>query len=81
MWEKELKIIDGLGKLYPDFSDDLDIRVRYEEYGDDILSKSFWLTWLCEDHLKSRLPSLEKFLRRNNKEAWNWYRAYFKMDD
>ena len=82
MWEKEIKIIDGLGKLYPEFIDYDGYLIRYRRYRTSYFAKSAWLVWLCTDHLNQRIPSLEPFIAEGSKEcAWGYYKEYFGIKE
>ena len=78
MWEKELKYINGLGKLYPAFRDCYG-EIVYENYV-SCYAQAAWVVWLCVNNLKQRIPSLEKFIRKCNPGVWEIYRESFGVE-
>ena len=75
MWEKETRLINNLGALYPTFKTRDGVNIRYEIYKDNKLDCVWWVCFLCTDHLNARIPSLEKFLRMCDLfGAWNVYK-------
>ena len=80
MWEKEEKIIEGLGLLYSDFPVN-DFRIRFRFYCKNGREKVWWLYWLCVHHLKQRMASLEGYMKYYNQSHWHWYKAHFGIED
>ena len=80
MWEKELKIIDGLGRLYPTYIDKWDRLISYKIYGGANHLKVWWVYWLCRDQLNQRITSLERYIQRYESVAWDCYKNYFGME-
>ena len=76
MWEKEEKIINGLGKLYPIFEDRVGYRVLYKNHFGN-LWKAWWVYWLTVQYLDQRIPSLEHYLRIHNHIMWIRYADHF----
>ena len=72
MWEKELKIIAGLGKLYPAFDNGAGYIIKYSENNDTNNYCALWVCWLCRFHLNQRIPTLENFI--GSHEYWGWFR-------
>ena len=81
MWEKELKIVEGLGKLYPEFEDRYVGTIIYSMHKWDNWDKSRWVYCLCVYHLNQRIPSLEKFIEKHCGSAWFYYYNYFKIEN
>ena len=79
MWEKELKIIEGLGKLYPEFKNSYGVTIAYEGFQRDFGDIGWWVCMLSVYHLKQRVPSLEYFLKHNTVIAWDWYTNHFEL--
>ena len=79
-WEKEEKIIEGLGKLYPDFVTDYYSRVSYEEFLITYTGTAYWVCCLCVDHLNHRIPSLEEYIKNHHDYGWRWYSQYFGIE-
>ena len=75
MCEKEEEIINGLGKLYPDFNN-----VKYCDYNYDPYWKCIWVYMLCKYHLNQRIPSLEGFIETTCEYYWKWYKENFGME-
>ena len=95
MWEKELKLLAGLGKLYPVFDDCWGTTINYEKHvqfdecdyydpeennHEPYYMRAEWVYWLCRLHLNCRIPRLENFLEENNKDMWVGYKRYFGLD-
>ena len=84
VWEKELRIIKGLQKLYPELKNDwgnpVPFPTTYDLYLTDMQEKSWWLYLLCKYHLKQRIPSIENFMRKTNGSAWWWYSRLFGVE-
>ena len=78
-WEKEEKIIEGLGKLYPEFLDWYMGIIKYESFSYDNWDKACWIYYLCKYHLNRRIPSLEKFIEKHRAGAWFHYNRHFKI--
>ena len=81
-WEKEIKIVKGLRKLYPV----IDVpwgKVDYDRFVDvdNNFWKVWWLYWLCVHHLKQRMASLEGYMKYYNQSHWHWYKAHFGIEE
>ena len=81
-WEKENKIIAGLGRLYPEFVDWYGHTVRYVPCGEYAYNKAFWIFLLCKYHLNQRIPSLEIYIRNNcgSDYIWECYKGHFGLE-
>ena len=77
MWEKEEKMIKGLGKLYPRFVDKWEITIKYEDYNSFNYDKAMWVYLLCAAYLKQRILTLEGYIKTHCQHAWTWYKIYF----
>ena len=76
----ELKIIEGLGKLYPAFETDYGTTLHYTEFSRDIPWRTWWIYQLCRYHLKQRIPSLEDYIKENCEYDWLQYVMHFNID-
>ena len=81
MWEKEIKIIDGLGKLYPEFVDCFGDIIRYEKFRADDWDKAYWVYYLCRYGLNQRIPSLEIYIKKFDHRGWYHYNRYFRIKE
>ena len=81
MWEKEIKIIEGMGRLYPVFSNVWIDDVYYAKYRVNNHSRAAWVYMLCRWYLDYRIPSLEKFMKTYGDYAWRYYKSYFEIED
>ena len=81
MWEKELKMIEGLGKLYPEFEEGNRLSIIYERFDEDKWDKAYWVFLLCKYHLNRRIPSLENFIRKTgiSDYVWKCYSYHFRI--
>ena len=82
IWEKELKIIEGLGRLYPEFSSEdwLDT-IKYAQHLGDNYNTSYWVYMLCKYHLNQQIPNLENFIKRHSSKVWRRYTEHFGIEE
>ena len=79
-WEKELKLIAGLAKLYPTFkAGHKGSIINYDRFVSCDMWKAWWVCILCVHHLGYRIPSLEMFIREHDTCEWYWYEQHFRI--
>ena len=81
MWEKEEKIIAGLGKMYPMCKIVMGYGFSYRNLSHDPRNRAWFIVWLCDERLKHRLPSLENYIKMNNPAAWTYYKCCFRIKE
>ena len=80
MQKREIKIIMGLGKLYPEFRDNYGYNIIFENHNGREYALAAWASWLCRHHLNQRIPSLEHFIKMESSDAiWIHYKEHFGM--
>ena len=79
-WEKELKMINGLAKMYPVFKHPLNSNVLFHNYEASKPLLALWVYYLCKYGLEQRIPSLERFIRKHGVgDLWFNYMKHFGM--
>ena len=79
MWEKEIRIVNGLGKLYPRFRTNWGLSLTFKLWDGNFQQKAWWVGCLCRHQLGQRLPNLEKFIKYNDFRAWCVYKTQFGL--